>query len=487
MHHVWGKDRNQVTMRCLEEMVAADSSARQIDKFVDASDTTYFEKAKIKDTGRPPYDPKDMLKLYLYGMENGILSSRKLERECTRNIELMWLLNELTPESKTICNFRRDNIHNLVKFFKQFCLSLTKAGFIDGKLMALDGTKIRANNSKRNNFNKKKIDKHIDYIDQKIAQYLDDLDKADKLEELQERKAKYEDLKEQLSENEAINEISTTDPDARLMSVSNNGVEVSYNVQSVVDAKNKLIADMAVTNNAADAGQLAEVMVEVKSDLGIEEICVLADKGYYKTEDFKVCEDNNITTIVAKNDKPERDTYDVDEFTYDEENDVFICPQFQELFPSKVDSKGFKQYKNGRACKSCPHKANCTKGNQRVISRHIHKASAERNDKRLLENHELYKLRQQLVEHPFGTIKRTMGIRQFLTRGIDSVAAEVALIFLCYNLKRLRKIQQETNKNASETLSLFIQKALFFILSSISQLTQPILAKKQTSHTQFHF
>lgn len=467
MEHKSGSNREQITMSSLEELVEGKSAARFIDKFVNSADTSYFEKAVVKSTGRPPYNPKDMLKLYIYGMENGIISSRKLERECKRNIELMWLLNKLTPESKTICNFRRDNKDNLVRFFREFCVTLVKAGHIDGKLMAIDGTKIRANNSKRNNFSAKKLDRHIDYINEKIALYLKDIENADKLAEYEDRKAKYKEFKDIIESGE-VNEVSTTDPDARLMSAGNNGVDVSYNIQSVVDSKNKMICGMAVTTNAADFGQLGEVMPVVKEELGLEEVTVLADKGYYKTEDFYICEQNNITTIVAKNDDAERNIFALEAFIYEQDEDVYYCPHGDKLYPGKADCAGFKEYKNNRACKNCPLKANCTKGIRRVIKRHIHKACAERNDLRLKNNQKLYKQRQMLVEHPFGTIKRTMGIRQFSTRRIAGVTAEVALIFLCYNLKRLRKILQQPNKNDGNIAS-FMQyyrqiSKLFFLL-----------------------
>lgn len=441
MGHKVGIAREQIEMMfCLEEMVAETSPARQIDAFVDESDTSYFSKATAKSTGCPPYNPKDMLKLYLYGMENGIISSRKLEREAKRNIELMWLLNKLTPESKTICNFRKDNTVNIVRFFKEFCLALTKKGYIDGKVMAIDGTKIRANNSKRNNFSAKKLDRHIEYINKKINSYMYELDKNDEIESLKDRKIQYESMKERLKQDQ-LSEISLNDPDSKLMRTANNGVDVCYNVQAVVDSKHKLIAGVALASGANDQGQLGEVMPLLKEELELEKTTVLADKGYYKTEDFKTCEDNNITTIVAGYDKAESKIISVDEFAYDPCEDVYVCPQGNKLFSSKVYEGGHKKYRNQRACRNCPLRAKCTTStNYRTISRHIHKASAERNDKRYAENKELYKQRQMLVEHPFGTIKRTMGIRQFVTCGKESVAAEAALIFLCYNLKRLRVI-----------------------------------------------
>lgn len=464
MLHKKGEIRGQLKMVCFDELVDSDSPARQIDAFVNNSNTSYFKHAKTNATGRPPYDPKDMLKLYLYGLENNIISSRKLEKACQINVEAMWLLNGLTPESKTICNFRKNNTNNLVRFFKEFCLTLKNNGLIDGKLMAIDGTKIRANNSKKNNFSKTKLTTRIKEIDNKIEQYIDDIDHQDKVERLKARKRKYEELQENMEE-EDVKEISLTDSDARMMQNPSNAYEVSYNVQSVVDSKNKLIAGMEVVNQSNDQGQLGKVMPKVKEELELEETTVLADKGYYKTEDFKTCEDNNITSLVCPCNKVEQEIYDVDEFTYDEENDVIICPAYQELFPGKIDKAGFKEYKNGRACKSCLMKNKCTRGKRRVIKRHVNKASAERNDTRYNENINLYLTRQSLVEHPFGTVKRTMGIRQFLTRGLESVSAEIALIFTCYNLKRLRVIHNNNPKNTPIALFLtyFVLNLTFFL------------------------
>lgn len=461
MHYVQGKDRNQLQiMRSLDECVGENNVVRVIDAFVDNLDVKAlgFANSSLKNEGRPPYSPKDMLKLYIYGMENGITSSRKLEKECSRNMELMWLVSEIQPENKTICTFRKHNAKPLKEMFKSFCRMLKGWNMIDGKVMAIDGTKIRANNSKRNNYSLKKLERSLKYIDEKIAKYMTEIEQNDidessqkqftkeqiqkKIIELNSRKAEYCGYKERIESGEAT-EISTTDPDARLMSVNNNGVEVSYNVQSVVDSTNKLIAGMDITSCAADAGQLGEVMPKVKAELELESITVLADKGYYKTDDFKTCEDNNITTVVAKQNEPKlKDgiAFSKKEFKYDEENDIYVCPAGNVLTSLKADEKGFKHYKNYKACTNCPHRAKCTTGTRKEVCRHAHASSAERNDKRLSENQVLYKQRQMLVEHPFGTIKRTMGIRQFATRGKESVAAEVALIFLCYNLKRLVNI-----------------------------------------------
>ena len=459
MDYIKGRDRNQIQiMQSLDEMVDKNNVTRIIDVFVENLDlkALKFSKSVIKETGRPPYNPKDMLKLYIYGMENGITSSRKLERECGRNIELMWLINEIKPESSTICEFRKENSKPLVNMFRTFCRMLKDWDLIDGKVMALDGTKIRANNSKKNNFSLNKLERSIAYIVEKIAKYMEEIDRNDieeakipklntekviqKIQDLKSRKERYNTLINTIESGE-VKEVSTTDPDSRLMS-NNNGVEVSYNVQAMVDSKNKLVAGISVINNSADAGQLGIIPKDVKENLEISEMTVLADKGYYKTEDFKKCEEENITTIVSK--PKETNNINVEfqkkDFKFNPQTNTFTCPNNCILFPTKADKDGFRRYKNNRACKQCPIIHKCTTGKRKELCRHINADGAERNNERHDQNLDLYKQRQMLIEHPFGTIKRTMGIRQFQTRGITNVTGEVALIFTTYNLKRLKNL-----------------------------------------------
>jgi len=446
MKHVNGSERTQIKLQCLEDLVGADSAVRQIDEVVNRMDTSYFEKSKLKDVGRPPYDPKDMLKLYLYGMDNGIISSRKLERECKRNIELMWLINELTPENKTICNFRRENAENIVRFYNEFVRALKDMGYIDGKVVAVDGTKIRANNSRRNNFSLKKINRQIDYIDKKLSEYINELDKNDKIEELKERKEKYLGYKQRIADGE-VSEVSVTDSDSRMMKASNGGADVSYNVQAVVDSKHKLVAGVLVTNEPNDQGQLHKAAKGVKDNLDLETMTALGDKGYHATEDFKKCHEDGITTIVSKPDKKDSGDglFKKEDFIYDNDTDSYTCPAGQVLSFSTQD-KWYRRYRNVKACKKCAMKPLCTKGNRKDICRHEHEEYADKNDKDFDENTALYRTRQELSEHPFGTIKRTMGIRQFLLRGLIKVNAEAALIFLAYNLKRLRNLDNGDNK-----------------------------------------
>ncbi len=263
MDYVKKSSREQVKMVCLSDFVPADSPARQIDQVVDGMDTSYFTNSELNAQGRPPYDPKDLLKLLIYGMENAVVSSRKLKRECARNMELRWLVGEIIPDQKTISSFRTSNSENIKRFFNEYARRLYDEGYIDGKIVSVDGTKIRANNSKRNNFSAGKLDRHIEYINTKLAEYQNELDKNDRIEELEERKAKYESYRTRIASGE-VTEVSVTDPDSRLMKQGNNGVDVSYNVQAAVDAKNKLIAGIAVTNEPNDQGQLYPVAKSVK-------------------------------------------------------------------------------------------------------------------------------------------------------------------------------------------------------------------------------
>jgi hypothetical protein len=255
-------------------------------------------------------------------------------------------------------------------------------------------------------------------------------------------------------------EISITDKDARIMKANNGGTNVSYNVQSVVDSKHKLIVGMEVVSSASDNGLLGVVAPKVKEELHLEKTTVIADTGYYNTLDFKICEESGIIPIVAKQKERETGLYSANKFCYDAEQDNYICPNNSRLNYSGIAQEVYRRYINQKACKNCPLKSNCTNGNYREIKRHVFKEYSEKNELRLIENKNEYRQRKSLVEHPFGTIKRTMGIRQFLTRGKRSVSGEVALIFLCYNLKRLRNILTRRNPRGNDLLRMM----LFFIL-----------------------
>jgi len=438
--HKKGINRDQLRLICWGEHVDQDSPARHIDKFVDEMDTSYFEKSIAKETGRPPYEPKDMLKLYLYGMENNVFSSRKLERECKRNIEVKWMLHDLQPKNKAISDFRLENKEHLAKFFQHFTKKLVKDGHIDGLLSGLDGTKLRANNSKKANYTKASIAKRIEYLDKRIAEYMKELDKNDKAEELQEKKEKLISHKTKIESGE-VTQVSTTDPDSRLMRMGNGGKDVSHNVQAVVDSKHKLISGFKVCSDENDQKQLHTVLKETKDNLGFDKMTVTTDKGYYNTNEIKKCHDDNIETLVPK---PNREKGDKENYIYDRENDTYTSPE-GDVFRFRTICMGtHREYTNRQPGQ---------KKGFRSIAFHIHYDHEQRNAQMLAKHPDIYKQRKELCEHPFGTIKKTMGFTQFLTRGNSSVTAESALVFTAYNLKRLRKIEKEATISQKSLLA----------------------------------
>ena len=467
MSYISGEDRNQNILfpESLEEYITPDNPVRIINEYVTQLDLQKlkFTHASPKEKGRPPYHPGDMLRIYLYGYLNHIRSSRRLETEAKRNVELMWLLRKLKPDFKTIADFRKDNKKALVQVFRDFTRLCSNWQLFGKELIAIDGSKFRASNSKRNNYSKKKLARHINYINEKIAGYLTELDEADQAEaqdrkpdakeikeriaQLKEKKAKYQDYQDNL-EKTNTNEISTTDPDARLMANNNNSVEVSYNVQTSVDARHKLIVDFKVINKPNDLGQLAPMALRTKKILDNKTFTVLADKGYYHARNLGYCSAKGITTYVTKqvysNGTGDKKFY-LDKFSYQAENDCYLCPAGKRLYyyrTRKKDGKIIgKTYRNLKACSSCPVKARCTKAVKgRTVFRNKNQDLLDSIDKQTQENIQTYKLRQMIVEHPFGTIKRAWGASYFLTRRKASVSAEIALSVLCYNLKRVINI-----------------------------------------------
>lgn len=449
----------------IDDYITDNNQVRVIDAFVDSLDLDVlgFKNAEEISTGRPGYNPADMLKLFLYGCMNKITSSRKLEIEAGRNIELMWLLRKLKPDHRTISEFRKQNKEAIRNVFHQLVRLCKDWDLFGMEVVAVDGSKFRACNSKKNNFNEKSLNRKIKYIDEKLNEYMTEIEQNDdsevsnrelekeeirkRIKELRLRKETYQSYKDELKDS-GVNEISTTDPDARLMAVNNNGVDVCYNVQTVVDSKHCLIADCNVINNPADQGQLSKMAGRAKEIFEVDSIKALADKGYYNADDLKACEKEHIETYVSKqvfsNATGQREFYS-DKFKYDKEKNVYICPAGYELscVRKKVVDEKTKNlnYKNSKACKSCEHKDLCTQNKKgRTISRHIDQDFLDTVDIRTSNNKELYKMRQMIVEHPFGTIKRGWGLSYFLTRGLESVKAEASLAFLAYNMKRVINI-----------------------------------------------
>jgi transposase len=454
-------DRNQINLlpMSLDEMISQDNPVRVIDIFADNINFIKmgFKYATTKTTGRKPYSPADMLKLYLYGYFNGIRTSRKLETECKRNIELMWLLHELKPDYRTIADFRKDNISLLKNIFKHFSLFCNELGLYGKEIVAIDGSKFRANNARKKNLTKGKIAKMLAYFEQAAERYLELLEHSDdndggntvtySKEEIQlkltnaiQRIQDLTKLKQHVKEN---GEVSLTDKEARLMGVNNMGFEVSYNMQTAVDAKNHLIVAVDITNNPADQGQLYEMAIQAKKQLNADDITVLADKGYYNGECLEKCEQDNIVAMVSKQSPPSstgNSDYTLDKFKYDLEKDCYLCPQGKILCNVSSDDAKDKLYRS-KACKTCLNKDECTqnKRGRQIVHGEYHEVMV-RTDERLANNIQLYKQRQMIVEHPFGTIKRTFGYTYFLLRGIEKVKGEAVMHCLMYNLKRVLNI-----------------------------------------------
>jgi len=472
MGYINGADRDQIILfpECIDDYIAEDSTVRVIDEYVEQLDLKKlaFSKAECSTTGRPPYNPKDLLKLYIYGFLNRIRSSRRLEHEAIRNIEVIWLLKKLRPDFKTIADFRKDNKIALKNVFREFNKLCDEWELFGKELVAVDGSKFRACNSKRNNFSNKKIDRHLKYIEEKIENYLKELEESDvieacdkkhdsvkiksRIQELRKRKQKYETLKEKLEET-GKSEISTTDPDARLMVGNNNAVDVSYNVQTTVDSKHNLIADFKISQKPNDLGELDNMALRAKKLFGGKEFEVLADKGYYNAKDLKKCVENGITPYVTKqiysNGTGDKDFYS-DKFKYDKSKNVYICPANREIYFYKNRKKKdvgiiSYEYRNFEACKNCEYKSRCTKSEKgRIINRHVDQDFLDTIDLQTELNMDKYKLRQMIVEHPYGTIKRGWGAYYLLTKRKISVKAEMALAFLSYNMRRVISILGNT-------------------------------------------
>ena len=465
MQHIEGISRNQLHLRSLEDTISLDNPIRFIDAFVGIIDVqkTGFEPRILKAEGRPSFKIEVFLKLYLYGYLNGIRSSRRLEKECLRNLEVQWLLEDIRPNYHSIADFRKDNPKALKQLFKLFVSFLKDADLIAGETIAIDGTKSRAHNSKKANFNQKKIDKHKAYIDAKSQEYLDELELNDaqdttikisniqqKIERLKQNKIKYELLEAQLNAS-GEPQVSTTDADARALLVQGQVVEVSYNIQAAVDSKHNLVV-ATHTINRNDKNALSAIALEAKENLNLETFTVLVDKGYHNGREIETCKNHNITTIVAhpdqgkSNENGTQPEYLVSKFKYNKEQNTYTCPQGQILTTTgswhkktrdgENTSYMFQKYRT-TACKTCPVKDQCTsrKGG-REIDRSQYADAVEENHQRYKDNPQLYRKRQEINEHIFGTIKRKWGYNYTDLIGLEKVNGEHSLIMLVYNIKR---------------------------------------------------
>ena len=465
MQHIQGISRHQLQMSSLEDKITADNPVRFIDAFVNHIDPVKigFKPKILKTEGRPNFRLEVFLKLYLYGYLNGVRSSRRLEKECFRNIEVQWLLEAIYPNYHSIADFRKDNPKALKQLFKLFVSFLKDAELIAGDTIAIDGTKSRAHNSKKANYNQKKIDKHKEYIQAKSQEYLDQLDQNDiqenpvaikniqqKIERLKQNKIKYELLEEELK-NSREPQISTTDADARTLLVQGQVVEVSYNIQAAVDSKHNLVV-ATHTINRNDKNALTAIALEVKENLALETFTVLVDKGYHNGRELHTCKQNNITTIVAvpeqgkSNENGTQPEYLVSKFIYNKENNSYTCPEGKTLTTTgswhkktgRTEESGynFQKYRTP-ACKTCLVKDLCTsrKGG-RELDRSQYADAVEENHHRYKDNLQLYRKRQEINEHIFGTIKRKWGYNYTDLVGLEKVNGEHSLIMLVYNIKR---------------------------------------------------
>ena len=463
MQHITGISRQQLRISSLEDAIAPDNQVRFIDAFVGYIDLYKLDFAvkTIKTEGRPSFNSKVFLKIYLYGYLNGVRSARDLEKECIRNMEMQWLLEAIVPNYHSISDFRKNNPVALKKLFKLFVLFLKDADLIGCETIAIDGTKSRSHNSKKANFNQKKIDKHLEYIEDKTQEYLTALEENDdkespakiqniqqKIDRLKGNKLRYESLEEKLKQS-GEPQISTTDSDARALLVQGQVVEISFNLQAAVDAKHNLVV-ATHTINKNDRSALSAIAIEAKENLGIETYTALVDKGYHNGKQIEICKQANITTIVAQpeqgksNENGTTKDYLVAQFQYNQDTDTYTCPQSETLkttgsWHKKTtdrDSYNFKKYRTPK-CKACPVKHLCTsRAGGREIDRSQYADAVEENNKRYRENPQLYRKRQEINEHIFGTIKRQWGYNHTNLTGLEKVNGEHSLIMLVYNIKR---------------------------------------------------
>src|SRR5580658_8555603 len=446
---VEGIDREQSTLfpPLLDDYVAEDNPVRAVDVFVDGLDLDKlgFLGVQPLDTGRPGYHPRVMLTLYIYGYLNRVPSSRRLERECQRNIELVWLTGQLAPDFKTFADFRKDNGKAIREVCRTFVALCRELDLLNVASVAIDGSKFKAVNARDKNFTEAKMKRRLERIDESIARYMAQLETADrhgdavpeaKVVRLKDKIAK---LKEEIVRLNAINaemmksedkQISLTDPDARSMATSgkDTGI-VGYNVQTAVDTKNHLIVAHEVTNVGTDRHQLSNMAEQARTEMGVETLDAVADRGYYAGEEIRACEEAGITVTLPKpmtSGAKAAGRFGKQDFIYIAAEDIYRCPAGERLtyrFSNQEDGKTLRRYWT-TACRTCVLKAQCTTGPQRSIARWEHEAVLENVQQRLDRDPSKMTLRRQTAEHPFGTMKCWMGATHFLFFFLDKVATE---------------------------------------------------------------
>lgn len=466
MGYIAGIAREQLILfpESLDEYIAQDKPVRFIDAWVDSLDLSVlgFADTVPAETGRPGYDPRLLLKLYLYGYLNRVRSSRKLEQECQRNVEVMWLLGKLAPGHKTIADFRKDNLSAFKATFKAFCLLCRELELFGGELMAIDGSKFKAVNSAKRNFSPDQVKEYLAQIEERLASYLQELDQADqsegaaqpsklsapelqaKIERLKTRQTKYQSYLKRM-EDSGQSQLSLTDPDSRAMPKSPKA-PVAYNVQSVVDSKQHLIVAQDVINEVTDRDQLSPMALAGKQMLAVEQVKAVADKGYSHGKELKACLEAGIEPYVARPDtwaNTKLGLFGKELFVYDPETDTYTCPAGATLaFRSDtIEKERHIRYYKTSACHKCPLKEKCTRNKEgRRITRWVDEHIIEQTQARVQAHPEIMQQRQQLVEHPFGTLKFWWDQGHFLMKGLEKVCAEFSLSTLAYNIRRVLNI-----------------------------------------------
>jgi len=459
-HHILGQSRTQTTLlpEVLDDFIAENNPVRVVDLFVDGLDlqTLGFEGVIAKGKGRPGYHPAVMLKLYIYGYLNRIQSSRRLEKESLRNVELMWLLTRLSPDFKTIADFRKDNGKGIKSVCRRFVEMCRQMNMFSDSVFAIDGSKFKAVNNKSKNYTPGKVKDCIERIEKHIEKYLGQMDTQDKNEKetvttvstsklawLEARLVELKALEKEVNEH-PDKQISQTDPDARLMKTHHMERKVCYNVQSAVDTKHHLIVAHEITTTT-DRGQLTLVAKQVQKTLGQKDIIVIADKGYFSRTDIKETHDLGMTANVPQTDTSgaaKKGIFNKSLFKYDKDKDSYICPAGEELpHRRNVTQDGLEQkvYVNHIACRDCTIRAKCTTSlkEPRKMKRWVHEEVIDAMQQRLDDNPDITVLRRQTVEHPFGTIKMWMGATHFLMKRKKNVSIEMNLHVLAYNLRRM--------------------------------------------------
>lgn len=462
MNYIQGEKREQIRMESIESYVEEESEVRVIDAIIDKMDieSLGFKVAKNNTTGRPAFNPRDLLKLYTYGYFNGIRSSRKLAQNCIINREVIWLLKDLKPKYRVISDFRKDNIDALEGLFNNFVLYCMELGLYGKELIAIDGTKLEASASKRKHYSRNKLDKMKEIVKSNVKEYFHDMSMIDKSEDDYEEQCNqiranikkqtekldyYLELENKMDELEE-NEINLTDSDARTVKFgAHQGTDVGYNIQAVVDAKNKLITTFEVSNFSADQGQLYNMASKAKEIYDVEKLEALADKGYFDSSDIAKCDYADIVTYVSKpvySNQIGDSRYFTHKFKYNKDSDTYTCPEGKTLFliTKKADAQK-KEYRNSDACNECVNRCKCTKAKSgRSIFRNEFSDNVDNLISRVENDKNKYSQRKSIVEHPFGTIKRSMNFTYLLLRNLTKVKGEVSLAFFSYNLKRVINI-----------------------------------------------